>query len=540
MAMQPQDFLRLVRKWALPVIALAAMGAAVAFGVSEASTPVYQAKGSILVVAGLGQNAAGSTPVALNISAAEATTTAASLITSPSLLQQVIDANHLNEGEGTLAANVSASPQTNSELVDVAASDPSPARAATIANAVMTAFVAQVTKQNTDRINQASKSMQSEINQAQAAIDKVTGQLASAPPQSDTSALRQTMSDEQSLLNQLMLNYTNFRASQEQNLETVSVAAPASTPAAPYSPRVGLNVVLGAGVGFGAALILVALLEYLDQGLKTAKDVDRRLGVPCLGVVPRFREGGRGRGFERELLAASEAYRRVRANLLFASPDVDLRSVVITSARPGEGKTQTAAQLARAVAGTDQRVILVDGDMRRPRLHQLFNRPLRGGLSEMIMGARRGEIPSLNGEHATTEANLALVTSGMVPANPSELLSSKRAALLLRSFEAGFDLVVIDTPPVDAVPDALSLAAETSATIVIVEAGKTNATHAAATISALQKVGANVVGVVLNKARERARDRDYYQYLDSEATLEAPRRNQVPAPPRNASSKRTA
>ena len=539
--MQPQDFLGLVRKWALPVIALATLGAAVAYGVSTASTPVYQAKGSILVVAGLGQNAGDSTPVALNVNAAEATTTAASLITSPSLLQQVIDANNLNEGEGTLAANVSASPQTNSELVDVAASDPSPARAATIANAVMTAFVAQVTKQNTDRVTQASNAMQSEINQAQAAIDKVTGQLASAPPQSDTSALRQTMSDEQSLLNQLTLDYTNFRASQEQNLETVSVAAPASTPTAPYSPRVGLSVALGAGAGFGAALILAALLEYLDQGLKTANDVDLRLGVPCLGVVPRFRQGGHGRGSKRELLGASEAYRRVRANLLFASPDIDLRSVVITSARSGEGKTQTAAQLAMAVAGTDQRVILVDGDMRRPRLHQLFNRPLRGGLSEMIMSGNRGEVPSVDGGHTTSQPNLALVTSGMVPANPSELLSSKRAMLLLRAMEAGFDLVVIDTPPVDAVPDALSLAALTTGTIVIIEAGKTNATQAAATISALQKVGANVIGVVLNKARKRGRDRDYYHsYVDSEPALQTPRRHQVPAAPPNPASRRTA
>ena len=127
------------------------------------------------------------------------------------------------------------------------------------------------------------------------------------------------------------------------------------------------------------------------------------------------------------------------------------------------------------------------------------------------MEVHRGQVPTLNGAHVTSHAGLSLITSGTIPPNPSELLSSKRSMVLLRSLETSFDMVVIDTPPVDAAPDALSLAAEASGTVVVVEAGRTNAAQAAAVVDALNNVGANVLGVVLNKARER-RGKDYYYY----------------------------
>ena len=514
--MQPQELVRLVRKWALPVLALTAVGATVAFGVSKALTPVYEAKGNVLVVAGLGQSA--TTPADLNVNAAEATTTAATLMTAPPNLQSVIDSLHLGESTTTLANRITATPQTNSELVDVSVTDPSPARAAQIANAIMSTFVAQITKQNTDRVNQAGASIQTQIDQVQSTLNQEVQQLASAAPKQDTTALQQAINAEQSLLTQLNLNLSTFRASQLQNLETVSVATPASPPTIPSSPRTGLNVALGAVAGLIVALGLAALLEYLDQGLKTPADVDRRLGIPCLGIVPKYRTtGGRGKQ-RRDLVSAAEAYRRIRTNLLFASPDAELRSVLITSARAGEGKTQTAAHLAMSLAGLDKRVVLADADMRRPDLHRMFGRQLQGGMSELIMQAHGG-LPALNGAYATSQQNLSLITSGLIPANPSELLASKRSLLLLRSLEHEFDLVVIDTPPIDVVPDALSLAAETSGTVLVIEAGKTNAAQAAAAIAALEKVGAPVLGVVLNKARER-RGRDYYYYYEYTAQAE--------------------
>ena len=508
--MQPLQLRKLVRKWTIPVIALTFLGAVVAYVVSRSLTPIYEAKGDVLVVAGPGQTATAN----ISLSASEVTSTAATLLTEPPLLRKVIDTVQLNENTDSLARQITASPQSNTELVDVVVRDPSATRAAQIDNVLMNTYVAQVTKANTDRVNQAGAALQAQLNQVQATITQENQQLATAQRnRQDTTALQATVSANTALLTQLTLNYSSFKATQAQNLETVSVAAPAATPLTPASPRVGLNTALGAFVGLLLAAALAALLEFLDQGLNTSDDIRERIGVPCLGVVPRYQITGEGNlspNQQREFDAASEAYRRLRTNLLFSAPDADLKSVVLTSARSGEGKTRTAANLAVALASSDKRVVLIDADMRRPNQHRLFGKLRDNGMSELILATTQSRIPSLNGTHATKHANLSLITSGTVPPNPSELLASHRAKLLLHSLAAKHDILVIDTPPADVVTDALSLAADASATILVVEAGRTNAAQANAVIESLRGVGANVIGVVLNKARKRASGAYYY------------------------------
>ena len=519
--MQAQQLRKLVRKWAFAVVALTILGAVVAFAASKAMTPMFTAKGEVLVVAGVGQSGSAAT-ADVSVNATEATTTAATLLTSPPLLQSVVSDAHLHEPVSTLAGDVAAVPEPNSELVALSVTDPSPTRAAMIDNAIMNAFVAEITKQNSDRINQASAALQSQISQLQATLQQEEQQLASAS-NANATTLRQEIADETALLTPLELNYSSFRASQQQDLETVSIATAASAPTSATSPKASLNTAVGAIAGLLIGLAMVALLEYLDQGVKTAEDVVERLGLPCLAVVPRYTTSEPGRAQPADKLAgANEAYRRLRTSLLFASPDATLRSVAITSVRSGEGKTQTAANLAVALASSEKRVLLIDGDMRRPNLHRVFGRPLFGGMSELILAAQPGQKLQLNGAHTTSHRNLTLITSGTVPPNPSELLSSDRAALLLRGLEAQFDVTVIDTPPIDAVSDALTLAAEASGTVLVLEAGRTNVADATKTLDALRSVGAKVLGVVLNKARER-RDADYYYYYrDHEADTPAP------------------
>lgn len=515
--MHPQYLRKLARKWLPAVVALTALGAVVAFIASKAVTPVYQARGEVLVVAGVGQSGSNST-ADVSVNATEATTTAATLLTSPPLLQSVITSAHLNESISTLAGNVAAAPEPNSELVQVSVTDSSPQRAAMIDNAIMAAFVTEITKQNTDRINQASAALQGQIDQVQAQLKQDEQQLATASSDAAT-ALRQQIADETALLTPLELNYSAFRASQQQNLATVSVATPASAPASPTSPKVMLNTAMGALAGLLFGIGMAALLEYLDQGLKTADDVTERLGVPCLAIVPRHPGSARGRPQPADKVAGvNEAYRRLRTNLLFASPDSQLRTVVVTSTRAGEGKTQTASNLAVALASSEKSVLLIDADMRRPDLHRVFNRPMQGGMSELIVSVEPGAKLRLNGAHATSQPNLTLITSGTIPPNPSELLSSERAALLLRALQKQYDVTVIDTPPLEAVSDALTLAGEATGTVVVLEAGRTNAADAMKTIESLRRVGANVLGVVLNKAREQRDSSYYYYYREPDTT----------------------
>jgi capsular exopolysaccharide synthesis family protein len=516
--MHPDDLRKLVRKWTIPVVAITVIAAVIAFFVSKSLTPIYSAKGDVLVVAGPGQNVAGD----VSLNAAQATTTAATLLTEPPLLQRVIRTLNLNVTTDALAKQVTAIPASNTELVEVTVTDPSPQSAAQIANAIMATYVSEVTAQNTAHIGEAGAALQAQIKAVQTTLSQDEQSLAAAQHAGqDTTALRNAVAANTALLSQLTQNYSTFQATQAQNLETVSVAAPATPPLSPSSPRTSVNTALGALAGLLLGLGLAALFEFLDQGLHNADDVRERLGLPCLGVVPhyvvQFTKTGEDAPKlttkeQRRMDAASEAYRRLRTNLLFAAADTDLSSVVLTSARAGEGKTRTAANLAVAIANSDKRVVLIDADMRRPSQHRLFGKPIQEGVSELILATTSERVPSLNGTHATQYDNLTLVTSGTIPPNPSELLASKRASRLFHSLAASYDMLVIDTPPAEVVTDALSVAAECSATIIVVEAGKTNAGQANAVIASLRSVGANVIGVVLNKARERDSGQYYYQY----------------------------
>jgi capsular exopolysaccharide synthesis family protein len=512
--MQADQLRKLTRKWAIPIIALTILGAVASYVISHRLTPIYAATGKVLVVAGPGGSGGSGT---ISINATEATTTAASLLTEPMLLQQVITTLHLNTTPGSLSNDVSAAAELNTELVDVTVKDPSPARAAQIANALMTAYVAQVKQANTTTIKQSGGDIQTLIDAAQAKLNLDEAQLAAALRSGqDPTAARDAVSTDTTLLTNDESSLAALEATKSQALDAVYVGELATAPVKPASPNVLLNTAAGGLVGLLLAAGYAYLREFLGQGLQNAEDVRDRLGVPCLGVIPKFRHlPGRGRSDEpdhRHDEAVREAYRRLRINLLFASPDANLKSVVITSVRAGEGKTCTAANLSVALAGSERKVLLIDADLRKPDQHRLFGTSLEGGLSELILKTPTTARVQLNGFRQTQFANLSLLTSGTVPPNPAELLASKRALALLNGIGPNEDLILIDTAPVGLVTDALSLAAGASATILVVEAGKTKASAAATSIEALREVGANVIGVVLNKTSRRVGAGYSYRY----------------------------
>ena len=511
--MQADQLRKLTRKWAIPIIVVMILGAAASYVISSRLTPYYAATGSVLVIAGPGETVGNGSS-----DASEATATAASLVTEPTLLDRVISSLKLQMTTEQLSKEVSASAETSTELVDVTVNDPSPSRAAAIANTLMTDYVAQVVASNTDRIAAASDAIEKSITNVQSQINADNQAVAAATPGQDTSALKAAITDDTAELTQLSLQLGTFDASQAQTLGSVSVAQTASTPAAPASPKVLLNTVAGGLAALLLAAGLAYLFEFLGQGLRTADDVRERLGIPCLGVVPKFRHIPRGgkssEPNHRHDEAVRESYRRLRINLLFATPDDNLKSVVITSVRAGEGKTCTAANLSVALASSERHVLLIDADLRKPDQHRLFGTTLEGGLTDLILKTttQAAARVQLNGFRSTQFQNLSLLTSGTIPPNPAELLASKRAMSVLDAIGPQEDLVVIDTAPAGLVTDALSVAAGASATILVVEAGKTKSSQAANTIEALREVGANVIGVVLNKTSRRVGAGYSYRY----------------------------
>ncbi len=206
----------------------------------------------------------------------------------------------------------------------------------------------------------------------------------------------------------------------------------------------------------------------------------------------------------------SEAYRTLRTNLDFSSLDKPIRAMVVTSAAPEEGKSTTLANLAITIAQAGKRVILVDCDLRRPSLHQIFDARSTPGFTDMMRDDALMSMPPLQ---ETPEAGLRLLASGTLPPNPSELLASRRMSDVIAALQQHADIVLFDAPPVIAVTDAAVLAAKVDAVLLVVSAGKTRREHARKAKALLEKVNARLIGAVLNNVKGEV---SLYQYYASE------------------------
>lgn len=206
----------------------------------------------------------------------------------------------------------------------------------------------------------------------------------------------------------------------------------------------------------------------------------------------------------------AESYRTLRTNLQYSSFDEEYKVIVVTSSEPGEGKSTTSGNLALSLSQGDKKVALIDCDMRKPSLHKKFKVSNTRGLSDVIIG--KEEITSVFQRY---NENLVIVTSGKVPPNPSEMLSSKAMTALIEALRKVFDYVILDTPPVQAVTDAQILSTKADGTILVIRAQKTKKDSVNNAINLLKKVNANIIGTVLNGV-EVSKQHYYYYGTESE------------------------
>lgn len=299
------------------------------------------------------------------------------------------------------------------------------------------------------------------------------------------------------------------RAMRFNNIRLLDRAMP---PGGPVRPRVPFNIALGALGGIALGLFVAFGREMLDRSLKTPDDVDRDLRVPFLGLLPRGtrNDAGYGYGLRRrapsnsgppELVVhtspkstVAEAARAIRTNIIFMSPDKPQKRLLVTSAGPSEGKTTVACVVATAMAQAGQRVLLVDCDLRRPRVHKIFRRTNDIGVTTALLDRSVLDYDSLR----TDIPNLSVLPAGLHAPNPAEIFHSDSFARFLDELAERFDRVVIDSPPIAPVTDATILSKIVDGAVVVVRAGKTSRDLAQGAIRALRDVGGNILGVVLN------------------------------------------
>ncbi len=273
----------------------------------------------------------------------------------------------------------------------------------------------------------------------------------------------------------------------------------------PVRPRPFLNLALALLIGLLLSCGLAFAVDALDRSIKTPADATRLLGLPVLGLVPRLEGRRDARGaVDPETFDArstlSEAFRTIRTNLTFSEAGRDVRSLVVTSATAAEGKSLVSINLAVAMARAGKRVLLVDADMRRPRLHRAFGREVEEGLSSVLVGARALREVAC----PTPEPKLMLLPCGIIPPNPVELLGGSHTAAFLAAALAEFDLVVFDSPPVGLVSDACVLGTRADRVAFVVRSFKTDRGLSRRAVAQLAGVGARLAGLVLNHCDARA------------------------------------
>lgn len=484
------------RWWVIAILALVVGGASFAF--SEHQTKQYTATSSVLFQdPQLSQEESG-LEATLNSPSDDPTIMATNvqLLTEqsgvPGLTARVI-------GHGLTApvvsGAISVSQVGQTSVVDVSATSPSPALAAAIANTYVAQFISTQQTQQRASVDQALK--------------LVRRQIAALSPQQLAGTDGQALLDRAESL-RILANLQNGGA---------QVVTRARVPAAPSSPRVLRNTALGLLLGLLLGLSVAFVLERFDRRIKTVEDLEATYRLPLLAAVPHSRSYaaslGANTGADR---GEQEVFRLLRAYLRYFNVDREVRSLVVASAGPGDGKTTVARNLAHAAQETGTKTLLIDADLRRPDMARYYGAAPAPGLSELLIGGVPAaeairSIPiatRVNGR--TTEVALDVMVAGHPPPNPAELIESRAMSELLSWATEHYELVVIDTPPLSVVSDAIPLLAEVDGVVIVSQIGKNTRDAAAFLRDRLLGINAPLLGVVANGVKTSGKPGYGYGY----------------------------
>lgn len=375
---------------------------------------------------------------------------------------------------------------------------------------------AQVLESMRKRVEAASAKANSLVQAYSQQHGKTTAQTKA---EIDLAAMTQQLKTDEQYLNTLYQKQRELNATSGEGGSNVSIASYSRVPHEPVGPQRLRSIVIAFLLSLMAGVGLAFLLDFLDDSVKSLDDIDRYVHLPALALIPAARNEKRLPAEAAEAQPASsaltivndvrspmaEAYRHLRTSLLLSSAGNPPRTILVTSSQPSEGKTTTAVNTAFMLAQTGAEVLIIDCDLRRPRLHASFNLPNNRGLTNYLSGECQIDEVLQNYE---TVPNLKLLTSGPIPPNPAELLGSDEMRKLLQTLSERFTHVIVDSPPAISFTDASILSTFVDGVILVVHGGRSSRAVVRRAKQQLLDVGANIFGVVLNNVK--AESREYY------------------------------
>lgn len=521
------DLLRYVRlflRWLWLIILCALIAGGVTYYQASNTVPVYSTSAVLMV--NISQSNTGGIDYSSIYLSQQMAATYIELLHTRQILDRVVERLQLPPEQAGVVNAVRAQAIEETQLIRLSITDSNPQRAADVVNTVAQVFQELIEEQQLSRYASFAAVLTTEMQQLEAEIIAIQEQIAAFPPQEKrTDEEKARVQQLQVSLNQYNATYSNLlyslsqvRLAEAQTMSSVIVAEEARVPTTPDNPRTLQNVLLAALVGAVLAAVVVFVIDFLDDTVKSPEDIEQSARVPLLGSIARIS----GRQPSAMLVTAlaprspvSEAYRTLRTNLQYSSIDVELRSILVSSATPSEGKSTTVANLAVVLAQSGNKVIIIDTDLRRPTQHRYFSLANTFGVTTAILDAA-----SLveNYLQPTEIENLRVLTSGPLPPNPSELIDSQRLTELLRALREVADILILDSPPLLTVTDAAVLSRKVDGTLIVVEAGKTRKAMLAKAMAAIRAVDGKLLGVVMNRitAARSGYYANYYYYYSEE------------------------
>ena len=284
----------------------------------------------------------------------------------------------------------------------------------------------------------------------------------------------------------------------------------AELPEVPSKPNKKRNLLLGMILGLFGGVGLAFFIEYLDNTVKGAKDLEERFDLPVLGSIEEVRDKKKNiESFitQNPLSPIAESYRLIRSGLLLSSAEHPPKTMLITSMNSKEGKTSTTANIARILAQGGSKVLIIDCDLRRPRMHKIFGISSEIGLSSFLTGTTKENVVQ-----QITAENIFLIPSGPIPPAPAELLGSAKMKQFVKQLAGDFDFILLDSPPVQSVTDSLELSQHVDGTIIVVRAGKTTNEEMESGMKKLHDVQTRFLGFVINGMKSQDMGKYYYGY----------------------------
>ena len=505
-----KNYVSIVKRWWWLFLAVSITSAGLAFLVSVFYiTPVYEAKTILLIQT---PDTKDSDYTSLITSEKLANTYSQLMKTRPVLIS-VINRLNLKMTVDSLQTTITIRPIPNTQLIEVKIKSNDPNMAAQIVNSLASVYIEQHQAMQTYRFKESKQRIAAQLSALDNQTKETKVMLDAISKNPDKQSEKDIL---QMLLGQYRQNYTNLLQTYEE-IQMAEMGATANIvqmenaypPDKPISPNVTANTILVFVIAFVLVLGAVVLIEALDNTIKKSEQVTQKLKLPVLGTVSgHTTEPGKPVTISQPRSHVAESFRSLRTSIQFASVDAPMTSLLITSPMLGDGKTTIASNLAIVIAQSGQKVMLIDADLRRPRLHTIFALRNRPGLSRLFV---QTDLPLTEAIQSTEVPGLSVIPSGFLPPNPLELMGSERMLELLEQARELADMVIIDAPPITAVSDAVVLSKRVDAVLLVISVGKTQIEASVETMEQLTRAGTRLIGVVMNDKKSK-KSRYYYYY----------------------------